>query len=400
MFQGLVRALREAGVPVSAREYLTFLEALAAGVCPQTPEGLHALGRAALVKDERLLDRYDQVFAAYFAHAQAALPELTPDVPQEWLEGATRRLLDEAERARLQGLGSLEALLAALRERLAQQRGRHAGGSKWIGTGGTSPFGHSGWHPEGVRIGGAGGARRAVKAWDERTYADLDPDRALGVRSFAQALRALRRMAREEGTPELDLPDTIRATAHRAGLVDVRTRPPRENRVEVVLLLDTGGSMDVHAALSEQLFAAARGSFRRLTHYYFHNCPYEHLWRESARRHATRVPTASLARRHSPRARLIFVGDASMGAYELTHPGGSIEHMNPEPGARWIARLVRAFPHAAWLNPEPEEYWERSASIRLVRELLGARMYALSVAGIGAAVRALRRPLAGAAALP
>lgn len=401
MFEGLLRLLREAGVPVSTREYLGFLDALAAGVCPRTPEGLHALGRATLVKDERLYDRYDRVFGAYFAHAQDALAELSGDVPPEWVAATVRTLLDQAQHAPAKPYENLEALLQALRERLAEQRGRHAGGSKWIGTGGTSAFGHSGRHPEGVRIGGSGGGRSAAKVWDRREFADLDPDRALDTRGFTQALRQLRRMTRDGGEPELDLPGTIGATAHNAGVLDVRTRPPRENRLEVILLIDIGGSMDPHAALSERLFAAARGSFARLTHYYFHNCPYETLWRESARRHANRIPTDQLARRHGPRARLIFVGDASMGRYELTHPGGSVEHMNPEPGVVWLERLTRAFPHAAWLNPEPERHWDASASIALVRELLGQRMYALSENGIAAAVRALRRPLpARAGALP
>ena len=372
------------------REYLTFLEALGRDVPPRSADGLYHLARCALVKDEKFYDRFDTVFAAYFRGAEVAFEQLGGAIPEDWLRKEIEKLLTDEEKARLQSLGSLEALLETLRQRLAEQKGRHQGGSKWIGTGGSSPFGHGGYHPEGVRIGSAGGQRRAAKVWEQRQFRDLDDQVELGTRNIKVALKGLRRLAREGLAEELDLDGTIRGTARR-GYLDLQLRPELRNRVKVLLFLDVGGSMDPHVRLCERLFSAARAEFKHLEYFYFHNCVYERLWRSNARRHAERFSTWDVLRKYGRDWKAIFVGDASMAPYEITHIGGSVEHRNEEAGATWLRRLVDTYPSSAWLNPERPADWGYIPSIGLVRELLQDRMYPLTVEGLERAVQVLRR---------
>ena len=390
MFGSFLEHLRGTGIPVSVREYLTFLEALAADVPPHSADGLYHLARCALVKDEKFYDRFDVVFAAYFRGAEMAFEQLGGAIPDDWLRKEIEKLLTDEEKARLQSLGSLEALLETLRQRLAEQKGRHQGGSKWIGTGGTSPFGHGGYHPEGVRIGGEGGQRRAAKVWDARQFRDLDDQVELGTRNIKVALKGLRRLAREGVPEELDIDSTIRGTARR-GYLDLHLRPELRNKVKVLLFLDVGGSMDPHVRLCERLFSAARAEFKHLEYFYFHNCIYERLWRSNARRHAERFSTWDVLRKYGRDWKVIFVGDASMAPYEVTHVGGSVEHRNEEAGATWLRRLVDTYPSSAWLNPERPADWGYIPSIGLVRELLQDRMYPLTVEGLERAVQVLRR---------
>jgi uncharacterized protein with von Willebrand factor type A (vWA) domain len=390
VFTSFLEQLRATGIPVSVREYLTFLEALGRDVPARSAEGLYHLARCALVKDEKFYDRFDSVFAAYFRGAEIAFEQLDGAIPEDWLRKEIEKLLTDEEKARLQSLGSLEALLETLRQRLAEQKGRHQGGSKWIGTGGSSPFGHGGYHPEGVRIGGEGGQRRAAKVWEQRQFRDLDDQVELGTRNIKVALKGLRRLAREGLAEELDIDGTIRGTAQR-GYLDLQLRPELRNRVKVLLFLDVGGSMDPHVRLCERLFSAARAEFKHLEYFYFHNCVYERLWRSNARRHAERFSTWDVLRKYGRDWKLIFVGDASMAPYEITHVGGSVEHRNEEAGATWLRRLVDTYPSTAWLNPERPADWGYIPSIGLVRELLQDRMYPLTVEGLERAVQALRR---------
>ncbi|MDD3651486.1 VWA domain-containing protein [Immundisolibacter sp.] len=390
MFGSFLEHLRAAGIPVSVREYLTFLQALAADVPPHSADGLYHLARCALVKDEKFYDRFDTVFAAYFRGAELAFGELGGAIPDDWLRQEIEKLLSDEDKAKLQSLGTLQALLETLRQRLAEQQGRHQGGNKWIGTGGTSPFGHGGYHPEGVRIGGEGRQHRAAKVWEQRQFRDLDDQVELGTRNIKVALKGLRRLAREGLPEELDLDGTIRGTARR-GYLDLHLRPQLRNRVKVLLFLDVGGSMDPHVRLCERLFSAARGEFKHLEYFYFHNCVYERLWRSNARRHAERFSTWDVLRRYGRDWKAIFVGDAAMAPYEITHVGGSVEHRNDEPGAVWLRRLLETWPSAAWLNPEREADWGYIPSIGLVRELMQDRMYPLTVGGLERAVQALRR---------
>ncbi len=386
MFTSFLEQLRATGIPVSVREYLTFLEALALDVPPRRADGLYHLARCALVKDEKFYDRFDVVFAAYFRGAEIAFEQLGGAIPGDWLRKEIEKLLTDEEKAKLQSLGSLEALLETLRQRLAEQKGRHQGGSKWIGTGGTSPFGHGGYHPEGVRIGGEGGQRRAAKVWDARQFRDLDDQVELGTRNIKVALKGLRRLAREGVAEELDIDSTIRGTARR-GYLDLHLRPELRNKVKVLLFLDVGGSMDPHVRLCERLFSAARAEFKHLEYFYFHNCVYERLWRSNTRRHAERFSTWDVLRKYGRDWKVIFVGDASMAPYEVTHVGGSVEHRNEEAGATWLRRLVDTYP----LNPERPADWGYIPSIGLVRELLQDRMYPLTVEGLERAVQVLRR---------
>jgi hypothetical protein len=383
--------LRSAGVPVTLPEFLTLLEALGERVAWLSAADFYHLGRTCLVKDERFYDRFDRVFAEHFEGAERLFAELVAKVPQEWLQKMGERVLSAEDRARIEALGGWDKLLETLRKRLGEQRGRHEGGSKWIGTGGTSPFGHGGYHPEGVRIGGSSRHRRAVKVWEQREFANLDDQRELGTRNFKVALRRLRRFARQGAPDQLDLDGTIDATARNAGLLDIRLVPERRNAVRVLLFLDIGGSMDDHVRVSEELFSAARSEFRHFEHFYFHNFVYETLWKDNRRRHAERLPTDQLIRTYGPEYRVIFVGDATMSPYEITQPGGSVEHWNREPGAAWMSRLTAHFPHVVWLNPEPEARWSYTPSVRITRELLGGRMFPLTLEGIDRATAELRR---------
>ncbi len=381
--------LRARQLPVSVQEYLGLLAALRSPVMPPSLDDFYHLARLCLVKDERLFDRFDQAFGEFFHGLQARLPDAA-QIPEDWLIATIRKTLSAQDKAALEKHG-WDRLMALFRERLQEQRGRHAGGSKWIGTGGSSPFGHSGTHPEGIRVGGPpAGNRSAVKVWEQREFRDYDDSQELGTRNFKMALRRLRRFAREGAALELDLDDTIRATAHNAGLLDLKMVPERHNVVKVLMLLDVGGSMDDHIRQVEALFSAARGEFRQLAVYYFHNCPYEFLWQDNRRRREQIHDTWDVLRTYNEDWRLIIVGDATMSPYELLQPGGSVEHFNRETGAVWLQRLLATWPRAVWLNPEPEAFWPYRQSISIVRNLMGERMFSVNMRGLDAAMRCLQ----------
>jgi len=383
-------ALREAGIPVSLTEHLTLLEALEARVASGSVDDFYWLARAAMVKDEKHFDRFDRAFAAHFNGIENALAGLGREIPADWLRKLIEREFTDEEKARIEAMGGLEQLLKTLEERLNEQRGRHEGGNKWIGTGGTSPFGHGGFNPEGIRIGGQGGQRRAVKVWERRDYRNLDDTVQLGTRNIKVALRKLRRFAREGAAEEFDLDDTISSTARNAGLLDLKFVPERHNAVKVLLFLDVGGSMEPHVRVCEELFSAARSEFKHLRYYYFHNFVYESVWQDGRRRHAERTPTLEILRTYPPDYRVIFVGDASMSPYEIMQPGGSIEHWNDEAGAVWMSRITQRFQRHVWLNPEPEDRWEYTASIGIARQLVAERMFPLTIDGLDRAIRALK----------
>ena len=391
MFAGFVNALRSEGVKVSLLEYLTLLGAMKEKVALFDVEDFYFLARASLVKDERLIDRFDRVFALYFRGLQAVHGAILADIPEDWLKQLAERFLTEEERAAIEKMG-LEKLMETLRQRLAEQQGRHEGGSKWIGTAGTSPFGAYGDNPEGVRIGQDGSRRRsAIKVWDKREFKDLDGEVELGTRTLKLALRRLRRWAREGEANELDLGGTIHATAANAGVLDLKLRPERHNKVKVLLLLDIGGSMDDYVEESAQLFSAARAEFKHLETWYFHNCPYEKLWRNNRRRFDATTPTLEVTNTYGPDWKLIFVGDATMSTYEISEAGGSVEHWNEEAGAVWMARLLKRFPNAIWINPRDPRAWPGTASIRLLKQIMADRMYALSLDGLEAGLKELQR---------
>jgi len=390
MFLDFFTRLRAAGIPVSIGELLDLHAALDAGIVVADAEAFYLLARTLLVKDERFFDRFDQVFAGEMARFERSSGGKA--IPADWLRLELQRLLSAEDRQRLQALGGLDELLKTLQQRLAEQRERHAGGNKWVGTGGTSPFGSAGYNPFGVRIGEAGTRQgRAAKVWEQRDYRNLDDHAPLDRRNLQLALRRLRRFARQGAAAEFDLDATVAATAQEGGLLDVRYRPERHNATKVLLLFDVGGSMDLHVRLCSELFSACRLEFRHLEYYYFHNCVYERVWRDNGRRHEESVATEDLLRRYGADYRLVIVGDASMGPYEITHPGGSVEHWNEEPGALWIQRLCQHFPRAAWLNPYPRDGWDFSTSIGLLRELMGQRMFPLTGEGLADAIRALTR---------
>jgi uncharacterized protein with von Willebrand factor type A (vWA) domain len=383
--------LRAAKIPVTTREYLTLLEALDKGVIEPDIGHFYSVSRAALVKDEKAFDKFDQVFAHVFKGVET-LGDLfgENEIPDDWLKAMMQKLLTEEEMAAMQAL-PFEELMETLKKRLEEQEKRHEGGSKWIGTGGTSPFGHGGYNPSGVRIGGPGQHKRAAKVWEQRRYKDLDGDRELGTRNLKVALRRLRKFARDGAAEELDLGNTIDATA-RQGWLDVVMRPERRNAIKVLALFDVGGSMDPYVKLCEELFSASRSTFKNLEYFYFHNCPYEGLWRSNLRRRAETVPTLDLIHKYPHDWKVIIVGDAAMAPYEITHPGGSVEGWNDEAGAVWIKRLVETWPNLIWLNPQPEEWWEYSHSTKLVQDLIGAqRMFPLTLEGVDEAIKELAR---------
>ena len=392
MFLPFFEALRNSGVPVSLREFLAFLEGLAAGLATYDIDGFYYLARTAMVKDERHLDRFDRAFAASFRGLEAITPEQVieaVDLPREWLEKLIERTLSAEEKARIEALGGFDKLMETLKKRLEEQKGRHQGGNKWIGTGGTSPFGAYGYNPEGVRIGQAEGRNsRAVKVWDKREFRNLDDTVELGTRNIKVALKRLRRWAREGAAEELDLPGTIRATAEH-GYLDVQTRPERHNAVKVILFFDVGGSMDPHVRVVEELFSAARAEFKHLEYYYFHNCLYEGLWRDNRRRWDQQIPTWDVLRTYGADYRAIFVGDASMSPYEIAHPGGANEHWNAEAGQVWLTRAREQWPANVWLNPLPERYWPHTQSVGMIRTLFEGRMFPLTLDGITRAVKVL-----------
>ncbi len=394
MFAPFFAALRAEGVPVSLREYLDLLAVLDTGLGQYDVEGFYFLARTALVKDERHFDRFDRVFAGVFHGLETLTLEAIVDrldLPEDWLRKLAERHLTPEERAEIEAMGGFDALMKALAERLAEQKGRHQGGSKWVGTAGTSPFGAYGYNPEGVRIGqDESRHRKAVKVWDRREFRNLDDTVELGTRSIKVALRRLRRWAREGAADELDLSATIRQTADR-GWLDVVTRPERHNAVKLLLFLDVGGSMDPHVRLVEELFSAARSEFKHLEPWYFHNCVYEGLWRDNRRRWDAITPTAEVLRTYGPDYRAVFVGDAAMSPYEIAEPGGANEHWNAESGEVWLRRLLAAWPRAIWINPTPEAAWGYSRSTAMIGAIFEGRMYPMTLAGLDAGIRELAR---------
>ncbi len=392
MFTQLFDKLRSADIPVSVTEYLTLLDAVTKDVAQRDLESFYFLARASLVKDERFFDRFDQVFGAHFKGIEKVFATLVAEIPAGWLQRRMDLNLSEEEKRQIEALGGWDKLMETLRQRLEEQKKAHAGGNKMIGTGGTSPFGAQGYNPEGIRIGqDQSRHQRAVKVWDRREYRNLDGDVELGTRNIKLALRTLRRFARQGATDELDLDGTITGTARNAGLLDVHMVPERHNAVKILLFLDAGGSMDRHVRQCEELFSAARTEFKHLEHFYFHNCVYENVWRNNRRRHVELTPTLDVLHKYGADHKLIFVGDASMSPYELMLPGGSVEHWNEEPGAAWVGRLLSTYNHAVWLNPVAEQYWDYTASIAMVRELVGGRMFPLTLDGLGRAIDSLKQ---------
>ena len=392
MFATFLLSLKQAGLPVSVTEYLTLMGAMKAGIAEYSVEDFYYLSRSCLVKDERNLDRFDRVFGTCFKGLENADGIEARELPEEWLRKLAERLLSPEEMEQIKGLGGFDAIMERLRQLLADQKGRHQGGSKWIGTAGTSPFGGYGYNPEGVRIGQKESRhRRAVKVWDKRDFRDLDGDVELGTRNFRVALRRLRRFARQGAPTELDIPDTIRATANNAGMLDLKLVPERHNTVKLLLFFDIGGSMDEHVKVCEELFSACRTEFKHLEYFYFHNFPYEKVWKDNRRRYEKTIPTWEVLRTYGPDYRLIFVGDAAMSPYEITMAGGSVEHWNEESGRVWLDRLTAQYRRAAWLNPTPENTWEFVQSIGITRQLMERRMFPLTLAGIDEMTRELSR---------
>jgi uncharacterized protein len=391
VFFNFLDELRHAGIPASLKEHLVLLEALDREVISRNPEQFYFLARATFVKDEGLLDRFDQVFAKVFKGIETSYGTETAEIPEEWLRKVAELYLTEEQMKEIEKLGSWEEIMETLKKRLEEQKERHQGGSKWIGTGGTSPFGAYGYNPEGVRIGQEEGRHgRAIKVWDKREFKNLDSTKELGTRNIKVALRRLRRFAREGAADELDIDATIDGTA-RQGWLDIHMRPERHNAVKLLLFLDIGGSMDPHVKLCEELFSAATAEFKNLEFFYFHNCLYEGVWKDNRRRFTERTPTWDVLHKYGHDYKVIFVGDASMSPYEITHPGGSVEHFNEEAGAVWMHRVTNTYPAAAWLNPVPEKHWGYSQSIAIMRELMNGRMFPLTLEGLDDAMRELSR---------
>jgi len=383
--------LRDADVPVSLREYLSLLEALQADLADKRVEDFYYLARAALVKDERNLDKFDRVFAHVFKGLDLMSETASEEIPEEWLRKLTDRVFTEEEKAQIEALGGWEKIMEELKKRLEEQQGRHEGGSKWIGTGGTSPYGAYGYNPAGIRIGQDGNRNfRAIKVWDKREFRDLDDSVEIGTRNIKMALRKLRQFARQGADEELDLDRTIQSTAHE-GYLNLEFRPERRNTVKVLLFFDVGGSMDWHVKISEELFSAVRSEFKHMEYYYFHNCLYEGVWRNNARRHSERIPTWDVLHTYPADYKVIFVGDASMSPYEIAQPGGSVEHWNEEAGAAWLERVTQIYKSAVWLNPVDERHWPYTPSINMVSQLMNERMYPLTLDGLDRAVKELMR---------
>lgn len=389
MFIPFFQDLRGAGIPVTLREYLTLLEAVKKGVAQRDVEHFYYLARSCLVKDERYLDRFDLVFQKAFEGIESLELEIE-DLPEEWLRKIAERYFTAEEMQAAMQRGGFEELMDELRKRLAEQDERHQGGSKWIGTGGTSPFGAWGYNPMGVRIGqNQSRHRKAIKVWDKREFRDFDDNVELGTRNLKVALRRLRKLVREGTEEELDLPGTVRSTANNGGYLDLKLQKARTNQVKVLLFLDVGGSMDDHVRQVEELFSAARSEFRHLEHFYFHNCLYERVWKDNRRRWEETTPTFELLRTYGSDYRVIFVGDASMGPYEVTEPGASVEHWNAESGAVWMRRMLRHWPRAIWLNPVRRDWWGYTESIRLLGKLMEGRMHPLTLEGLDTGLKEL-----------
>ena len=390
MLFGFFLTLRAAGLKPGLGEFLTLLEALKKHVVVYSIDDFYLLARMSLVKDESHYDRYDRAFAAYFKGVESMFDLLGGSIPDEWLRREMEKLLSDEEKAKIQSLGGFEELMETLKKRLEEQKERHQGGSKWIGTGGTSPFGNSGYNPEGVRIGGEGGQKRAAKVWEKREFKNLDDSVELGTRNIKVALRKLRKFARQGSPDVLDIDDTISSTARNAGWLDIKMVPERHNAVKVLLFLDVGGSMDPHVKVCEELFSAAKTEFKHLEYYYFHNFIYESVWKDNRRRHGERIPLFEVLRKYTPDYKVIFVGDATMSPYEILYPGGSVEHWNEEAGAVWFKRLMDAYPRTVWLNPEHEDRWQYTPSIAAARELMGEdRMFSLTLSGLDKAIKRL-----------
>jgi uncharacterized protein with von Willebrand factor type A (vWA) domain len=382
--------MRKAGIPVSILEFLTLLEAMQKHLAFGSAEDFYYLARLCMVKDETHFDKFDRLFMHYFKGISVSFEELNQEIPEEWLRKLAERFLTEEEKKQIQAMGGLEKLMETLKKRLEEQKERHQGGSKWIGTGGTSPFGAYGYNPEGIRIGQSESRhKRAVKVWEKREFRDLDDSVELGTRNMKVALRKLRTFAREGEALELDLPGTIRATAGNAGFLDIKMVPERHNKVKVLLFLDVGGSMDPHVEVCEQLFSAARSEFKHLEYFYFHNFVYEKVWRENRRRWNEHIETTTLINQFGPDYKLVIVGDASMSPYEIHLPGGSVEHHNPEPGSLWLKRLTDHYRRAVWLNPEPMEQWKYTQSIQMTQQLMANQMFPLNMVGIDRAIKFL-----------
>ncbi len=391
MFLRLFTELRDAKVPVSLKEYLALMEAMDRAVIGRRVEEFYHLSRASLIKDEKHYDKFDRVFGHVFKGLETLEADMLADIPEEWLKRLAERFFTDEEKAEIEALGGFEKLMETLKERLAEQKERHEGGSKWIGTGGTSPFGSGGYNPEGVRIGQEGQRQgRAVKVWDKREYKNLDDTVELGTRNIKVALRRLRKWAREGAPEELDLPETIDMTA-RHGYLDIVLRPERRNTIKVLLLLDIGGSMDAHIRMCEELFSAAKSEFKNLEFYYFHNCLYEYVWKDNRRRHDERIATWDVLHRIPHDWKVVIVGDATMSPYEIAMPGGSVEHWNEEAGAVWLQRLAEIYDKVVWLNPTPERFWNYTQSVQMVKELVGDRMFPLTIEGLDKAMKELGR---------
>jgi len=384
--------LKRHGVPVSITELLSLLGAMQHGMAEGSIDDFYYLARSALVKDQRFFDRFDRAFSHWFEGAEAAFDEIFGEIPEDWLERQAELYLTDDEKEKIESLGGFDKLMQALKERLESQEKRHQGGNKMIGTAGRSPFGAYGYNPEGIRMGQHESRhRRAVKVWDKREFRDLDDSIEVGTRNLKVALRRLRKFAREGAADQLDLDGTIRDTARNAGYLDIRMQAERRNSIKVLLFLDVGGSMDDHVRICEELFSAASSEFKHLEYFYFHNFLYERVWKENRRRHTERFTTVDIMRTFSPDYHVIFVGDASMSPYEILYPGGSVEHMNDEPGAVWMTRLLEHFPRAIWLNPRSESNWNYTQSIQLVDEIMGSRMFPLTLDGLERGTRVLQR---------
>jgi uncharacterized protein with von Willebrand factor type A (vWA) domain len=386
--------LRAAKLPVSVKEYLSLLEALQANVVGPASDAcsmddFYYLSRTALVKDEKHFDKFDRAFGAYFKGVEM-IADFTKEVPLEWLQKILERELTPEQKAAIEKMG-WDELMETLKKRLEEQKERHEGGNKWIGTGGTSPFGNGGYNPQGIRIGGKGGNKSAVKVWDQRAYQDYDDSQELGTRNIKVALRRLRKFAREGSADELDLDDTIRSTAANAGWLDIKMVPERHNNVKVLLLMDVGGTMDEHVARVEEMFSAAKAEFKHMEFYYFHNCVYDFMWKNNRRRFAEKFDTWDIIRKYNKDYKLIFIGDATMSPYEILQPGGSVEYNNEEAGAEWLQRLTHAFPKFAWINPEPLGVWQYRQSISVIQQLMSNRMYPLTLKGLEEAMRAMSK---------
>ena len=381
--------LKDAKIPVSIKEYLILMEAMQKEVIAPSLDEFYYLSRMTLVKDEAHYDKFDKAFGLYYKGIDTIF-EKHPEIPLEWLMKRIERELSDEQRAAIEKFG-YDKLMDRLKELLAEQKEKHEGGNKWIGTGGTSPFGNGGENPEGIRIGGEGGKRSAVKVWESRAYRDYDSERELGTRNIKVALRRLRKFAREGAEEELALDATIRATANNAGYLDIRMQPERKNNIKVLMLLDVGGTMDDHIARTEELFSASKTEFKNMAFYYFHNCVYDYVWKNNRRRHAERFPTWDILRKYTPDTKLIFVGDATMSPYEILQPGGSVEYNNEEAGAEWLQRFTRQFPKFIWLNPEPEGLWQYRQSIAVMRQIMNNRMFPLTIEGLERGMRLLSK---------